>query len=575
MATRTRSVDPRLSEEVRWYLRSRGIPYPNCPPRFLTPDGGQRRGARFDPDRVDRVLRAFSFLRHTQGRWAGQPLAPDPWQIAYILAPIFGWVHNDENGDVVRCTRKAFVEVPRKNGKTTTAGGIAIYMTGADGEPGAQVYAVAAGKDQARFLFDPVKALVEKSPALGPHFRPTASRIVHTPSSSYFAVVSSLADLLHGANVHSGLIDELHVHKSPALVQTVETGTGSRRQPLVMIITTADDGTPNTIYDQRRTRIEQLAEGVIADASTYGVVWGAEPEDLEGEAPFLERTWSRANPGFGISPSRSYMESAAADARQSPAQLANFARLHLGLRTKLDKRFLDLTAWDANAAPVPVEQLIGRPCWGGLDLAAVSDLCALCWDFPDFQGGHDAIWRAWAPEAALPALDKRTAGAARAWVREGLLELTPGNVTDYGFIRQRIHQDLLRYRVQEIGFDPWNSTQLVSDLLADGAPMVEVRQGYATMSPPTKELQRLLLEGSGGEPRYRHGGNPVARWCVSNFAIAMDPAGNVKPDRANARDKIDLAAASIIALQRAMAGEVTEGDELLIIDDPVEIGAQY
>lgn len=555
MASRTRSVDPRLSEEVRWYLRTRGIPHPNCPPRFLTPDGAQRPGAQFDPERVDRVLRAFTFLRHTQGRWAGKPLTPDPWQVAYILAPIFGWVHEDENGEVVRCARKAYVELPRKNGKTTSAGGVAIYLTGADGEPGAQVYAVAAGKDQARFLFDPVKALVEKSPALAGHFKPTTSRIVHTPSSSYFAVVSSVADLLHGANIHGAVIDELHIHRSPALVQTVETGTGSRRQPLVLIITTADDGTPNTIYDQRRTRIEQLAEGTIADPTTYGVVWGGTPEDLEGEAPYQEATWTRTNPGYGISPSRSYMESAAAEARQSPAQLATFARLHLGVRTKLDKRFLDLGAWDANAAPVDEERLIGRSCWGGLDLAATTDLTALCWDFPDGRGGHDVIWRVWVPEAGLDSLNRRTAGQASVWVRRGLLTLTPGNVADYGFIRDQIKRDLLRFRVQQIAFDPWNSSQLVTDLQGEGAPMVEMRQGYASMSPATKELQRILLAVDDGRPRYRHGGHQLVRWCVSNFAVAMDPSGNVKPDRASARDKIDPVVAAIMALDRVMRHE--------------------
>lgn len=555
MATRTRSVDPRLSEEVRWYLKSRGIPHPDCPPRFLTPDGGQRPGARFDPARVDHVLKAFGALRHTQGRWAGKPLTPDPWQVAYVLAPIFGWVHEDENGDIVRCIRSGYVELSRKNGKTTTAGGVGIYLTGADGEPGAQVYSAAAAKDQARFLFDPVKALVTSSPSLAAHFRTTASRIVHKPTASYFAVVSSLADLLHGANVHGGLIDELHVHKSPDLVQTIETGTGSRRQPLVLIITTADDGTPNTIYDQRRTRIEQLAQGVFADPTTYGVVWGGEPEDIEGEAPFREVTWRRANPGYGISPSRSYMEAAAAAARQSPAQLANFARLHLGIRTKLDKRFLDLTAWDANAAPVDEAALAGRSAWGGLDLAATTDLCALCWDFPDAFGGHDAIWRIWAPETALDALNRRTAGQAAVWVRRGHLVLTPGNVTDYGFIRDQIKQDLHRFRVQQIAYDPWNSSQLVTDLMADGAPMIEMRQGYASMSPPTKELQRLLLSTTNGQPRYRHGGHPLARWAVSNFAVAMDPAGNVKPDRASARDKIDPVVAALMALDRVMRHE--------------------
>lgn len=545
MARTTRSVDPRLSEEVRWYLRTRGIPYPNCPPRFLTPDAAQLPEARFDPDRVDRVLRAFSFLRHTQGRLAGRPLSPDPWQVAYVIAPVFGWVRENDDGDIVRVVRSLYVDIPRKNGKTTLSGGLGVYLTAADGEPGAQVYAVAAGKDQARFCFDPIKALVEKSPALKT-FRPTASRIVHAPTASYFAVVSSLADLLHGANVHGAIIDELHIHKTAAVVEAVESGTGSRRQPLVITITTADDGRQDTIYARKRERIEQLARGALTDPSVYGVVWGADP-DAEGYDPFNERTWAIANPGYGISPTREYLRSAAAEAQQSPAQLAVFLRLHLGIRTKQETKYLELPSWDANQIELDEAALAGRECFGGLDLASTSDLCALCWDFPDWKGGHEAIWRLWAPEAALGPLDRRTAGQASAWVRQGWLTLTPGNVADYDYIRQQINRDRAAFRVREIAFDRWNATQLVTDLMGDGAPMIQMGQGFASMNAPTKELQRLILEG-----QYRHGPNGCVRWQVDNFAAEMDAAGNAKPSKAKAGDKIDALVASVMALDRVM-----------------------
>jgi phage terminase large subunit-like protein len=546
MATRTRSVDPRLSEEVRWYLRTRGIPHPDCPPRFLTPDGSQLPGAVFDPGRVDHVLRVFSLLRHTQGRLAGRPLKPDPWQIAYKLAPVFGWVRENDDGDVVRVVRSAYFEEPRKNGKTTIAGGCAIYLTAADDEPGAQVYAVAAGKDQARFCFDPVKVLAEKSPHLSPYVRATASRIVHVPTSSYFAVVSSLADLLHGANIHGGIIDELHIHRTPDVVEAVETGTGSRRQPLVITITTADDGRQGTIYARKRERIEQLARGALVDPSVYGVIWAADP-DAAGYDPFDEATWASANPGYGISPTREYLRSAAAEAQQSPAQLATFLRLHLGIRTKQQTKFLELPAWDANRAELDETGLAGRECFGGLDLASTADLCALCWDFPDWQGGHEAIWRLWAPEAALLSLDRRTAGQASVWVGRGWLELTPGNVVDYGYIRQQVNRDRAAFLVREIAFDRWNATQVVTDLMGDGAQMVQMGQGFASMNGPTKELQRLLLEG-----RYRHGPNGCLRWQVDNFAVEMDASGNVKPSKARAGDKIDGLVASVMALDRVM-----------------------
>ncbi|OXM69638.1 terminase large subunit [Amycolatopsis vastitatis] len=537
-----------ISPEVGWYLHSRGIPLPDCPPAIKTPEGGARRGARFDPARVDRVLDVFSRLRHTQGKWAGQPLRPDPWQIAYILAPVFGWVYRNEDGDWVRVARRVYVDVPRKNGKTTLSGGFATYLTCADHEQGAQVYAVASGRDQARYCFDPVRQLAQKSPALSPYVKALAHRIIHQPTGSYFAVVSKLADVLHGANVYGAIIDELHVHKTPDLVEAVETGTGSRSQPLVFTITTADDGRSTTIYARRRHYVEQIARGALKDTSMYGVVWAADAED----DPFAESTWKKANPGFGVSPSKSYLENAANEARNSPADLAKFLRLHLGIRTRQQTRYLDLEAWDRNASIVDERKLAGRIAYGGLDLASTSDLCALAWVFPDGNGGHDLLWRLWCPEGALEAIDRRTAGQARVWVDRGLLVATPSDVADYDYIRTQINLDREKFRVREIAYDPWNSSQLVSDLLGDGAPLVKMRQGFGSMSAPTKEFQRLALEGTAETPRLRHGGNPAIRWQVDNLAVEMDAAGNVKPSKRNSGDKIDGVVALIMGLDRAV-----------------------
>jgi phage terminase large subunit-like protein len=563
-----------LSEEVAWYLDARGIPWPDCPPAIKTPEPDELADARFDPARVDRVLTAFSKLRHTQGKWAGRPLRPDPWQVAYVLAPVFGWVRRNDDGDWVRVIRRAYIEVPRKNGKTTTAGGIATYLVAADSEPGAQVYAVASGRDQARYCFDPIRAIAQRSPALRPYVKVLASRIVHEPSDSYFAVVSKVADLLHGANIHGAIIDELHIHKTPDLVEAVETGTGSRTQPLIVIITTADDGRRTTIYARRREYVEQLARRALTDPSVYGVVWAADAED----DPYAEATWRKANPGFGVSPSREYLAQAAHEAKSSPADLAKFLRLHLGLRTKQETRFLDMGAWDANASLVDERQLAGRRAFGGLDLASTSDLTALAWVFPAEDGTFDVVWRLWAPEDNVAALDKRTAGLASTWVRQGHLTTTPGNVADYGFIREQIGRDLDVFAVAELGYDPWNATQLVNDLVSDGAPMVTVRQGYGTLSAPTKELQRLVLEGTAERPVLRHGGNPAVRWQVDNLAVTMDAAGNVKPDKANSGDKIDAVAAVVIALSRAIADigpgrSKYEDDDLLIMGNGGDGGA--
>lgn len=527
----------KISPEVAYFMVSRGIPLPETPPLHKTPEGRSLPGAVFDPERVDKVLKAFSLLRHTQGRMAGQPLNPDPWQIAYIIAPVFGWVRKNDHGEWARVVRTLYVDVPRKNGKSTLCGGLAVYLTAADGEAGAQVIAAATTKDQASFVFAPIKKLVESAPALRGRLRALTGRIVHAKSNSYFGVISSTADAQHGANLHGAIIDELHIHKTPDLVETIETGTGSRDQPLVAMITTADTGKPNTVYARKRRYIEQLAKGVFKDASTYGVVFAA-PDNAD---PFSEATQRQANPGFGISPTREYLETAAKKARNSPAELAAYRRLHLGQRTKQTTAYFDLKDWDRNAgARLDEEEFADRECYGGLDLGSVSDLTALAWVFPRDDGeGADVLFRFWTPEENLEALDKRTADAASLWVKQGWLQTTPGNVTDYDFIKEQILADCDKFDVISIGFDRWNATHLANQLLEQDVPLVKTGQGFLTMSPAMKEIQRLVLKGRRDHPLLRHGGNPVMRWMVDNLAVATDAAGNVKPDKANSGDKID------------------------------------
>ncbi|EDY42481.2 terminase large subunit [Streptomyces sp. SPB074] len=546
----------KLSPEVAWYLTERGVPLPDCPSLVKAPEPRDAPGAAFDGERVDRVLRAFQQLRHTQGALAGQPLRPDPWQVAYILAPIFGWVHWDDGaGMYVRIIREAYVDVPRKNGKTTLGGGIALYMMGGDGEPGAQVITAAVTKEQARLLYGPVKAIVEKSPALSRVMQPLASAILHPKTDSYFKPVSSLAGAQHGLNLHCGLVDELHEHKTPELVETIESGTGSRRQPLIFIITTADAGKRESVYQRKRERVEQLARGAYRAPSVYGVVFAAEKDD----DPFAEETWKKANPGYGVSPTRAYLRTAAEKAQQSPAELASFLRLHLGIRTKQVTKFLTLESWTLNGAMVDEATLAGREAYGGLDLGAVSDLNALAWLFPDDRDGSvDLLLRFWTPEDNIKDLDRRTAGSASVWVREGWLRTTPGNVTDYEVIGAQIRKDLDAFDVKSLGFDRWSSTPLTNSLEGERAPMVGVGQGYKTMSPALKAVQRLLLQGAsqvqaGGRPMLRHGGNPVMAWMVDNLAVAVDDAGNVKPSKASAGDKIDGVSALCDAMSEVLA----------------------
>jgi phage terminase large subunit-like protein len=548
-----RRTDLKLSDEVLYYLESRGIPLPECPPRWKTPEAGEvLDSARFDPERVDRVLRAFRHLRHTQGRFARKPLELDPWQIAYVIAPVFGWVRwDDESESWVRVVNELYVDIPRKNGKSTMCGGLALYLTAADGEQGAQVLAAASTRDQASYVFAPVKGLAEHSPDLKPYLKTSMRRIVHKASGSYFEVVASVAEALHGANVHGAVVDELHIHKTPDLVEAIETGTGSRTQPLVAYITTADDGQQATIYARKRNRIEQLAARLIKHPSVYGVIWAAGDND----DPFAEETWKAANPGYGVSPTRAYLKREAAKAKDDPAELAKFLRLHLGIRTKLDKRYLPLDVWDRNAGMVDEARLEGRSAYGGLDLASTSDLCSLAWCFPDGTGAVDVLWRHWMPERAFDALVRRTSGEARTWRDQGFLRVTPGDVADYNHIRIQILLDLDRFDAQSIAYDRWNASQLVNDLTEENAPMVQMGQGFGSMSAPTKALLHTLLEGSPESPRFRHGGNPLVRWQVDNLRVSTDAAANVKPAKDKSMDKIDGLVAAIMALDGVIRAE--------------------
>lgn len=548
----------KLSPEVAYYLVTRGIPLPTCPPLIKTPEPGQLlKTARFDPARVDKVLAAFRRLRHTQGQWAGRPLNPDPWQTAYILAPVFGWVKRNRAGRWVRVIRTLYVEVPRKNGKSTTCGGIAIYMTAADGEQGAQVVAAATTADQAGFVFNPIKQIAEKSPSLKPHVKALAKKIVHMASGSYFGVIANAADAQHGANLHAAIIDELHLHKSAELVEALETGTGSREQPLIAKITTADDGKPNTIYARTRKRIEELARRVIKHPATYGAIWAAAASEEHlaklGLSPFSEEAMRRANPGYGISPTREYLESKASEAQQDPATLATYLRLHLGIRTKQVTKYISLTDWDASAGMVDEAALAGRVCHGGLDLSNVEDITAWCLEFPGDDGTFDVLWRFWLPEAQLPELNKRTAGNADVWVREGRLTLTPGNVIDNDAIVRQIDLDAQAFQIKTIGFDRWGATDVVRRATDGGLECVPIHQGYASLNAPLKDVLRTV-KGK----RMRHGGHPVARWMIDNLAVTTDSHGNVKPDKGHSGDKIDGVSALLNAHKECMDAQAEE-----------------
>src|ERR1700694_5280540 len=569
---RSSRTDRRLSPEVRWYLKSRGIPEPDCPPAIMTPEPRNVPGARFDPERVDKVLTAFSLLRHTQGQWAGQPLSPDPWEVAYVIAPVFGWVEPDGLGGWVRIIRKLHIEVPRKNGKTTLAGGIAIYLTTADGEPGAQVCAVARGKEQARFCFDPIKLLAEAAPALKPFVRTTRDRITHKRSGSFFAVMSKLADLMHGANPHGGIVDELHLYTSPDMVDALESGMGSRREPLLVFITTAGDDDEETVYAKQHARIRQLAKKLIRDPSTFGVIWAADPK----ADPFAEKTWKSANPGYGISPTKKFMQSQALEAQQSPGKLASFLRLHLNIRTSVETKFIPLNVWDASGGIVDESKLDQLLCWGGLDLSHTQDLTAWVMVFAPEDLDHGAfqvLCRFWVPEDGLTERSRRDGVDYARWRDEGFIRTTPGNTIDYETIENAILADAQRFAIQDIAYDPAYAGQIAQRLIARGLQMFKFRQGMYTMAPPTSDAIALL-----SAKRLLDGGNPVLRLLVDGTITVTNADGLVMPAKGKSTRRIDGVVATLMAVARVQAnlfGEPEETEQVLVYDDRVTIGPRF
>lgn len=545
-----------LSPEVEWYLQTRGYVLPDATrPLWRTPEPRDVEGAFFDPTLVDQAIKVLKTFRHTQGKWAGQPLAPDAWQVAYLIAPVFGWVHENRAGRTVRITRSIWIEVPRKNGKTTLAAAIALLLAFGDGEKGAQVYAAAASKDQAKLAYDPARLIAEKSPAFRKAgIKAWTKAIIRKKDGSYMKAIASVGDLIHGTNPNAFIVDEIHMHKTPDVIDALESGVGARDQPLGMLITTADDGGTNTVYAQRRKEIEELCSGTLTNPTKAGVIFAA-PDNAD---PYNENTWAGANPGYPISPTYEFMAAEAMNAKADETVLERFKRLHLNIRAGQDAKFIPLPVWDRNAGHLDEDALAGELCFSGLDLASVSDLSAACHLFPLGDDHYAAIWRFWTPEENLKSLNRRTSNQASVWVEQGWLRVTPGNVTDYNFIEADLVADSEKFEIRGFGFDPYGATQLTNALQdAHGLPMVRTRQGFFTLSQPTKEVKRLLLLGTEEAPRLIHGGNPVQRWMTDNLAVEYSPVGDVKPTKkgsgGKALNKIDGWAALVTAMAELLA----------------------
>ncbi|BAU83137.1 terminase [Streptomyces laurentii] len=516
-------------------------------PLVIAAQASEAPGAYFDVSAARRAVDAIQTFKHTKGRWGNSRLKLSPWQIVWVIAPIFGWLaHDPELGRSVRVIRSAWIEVPRKNGKSTLSSGIGLVLLLADREIGAEVYAAAGSLPQAERVFDDAKRMALTSRAVRGRVEVLQGLIRVPRTGGVFRALSKIAETAHGLNVSGAIVDEVHVHKRRDLIDAIETGTGARDQPLVIYITTADEGTEGSIYDEKHTYTRRCADNVVSDPGHYGVIWAAE----ESDDPFAESTWRKANPGLGASPSLAYMRREANKARSTPSYFATFCRLSLNRRMRAASRWLPLSLWDENDGTVNDKAFRYRRAWGGVDLSAVSDLSAWVLAVESRVPGVELelVARFWLPEERADELEQQLQVPIRQWAREGLITLTEGDAIDYGAIEKQIVADCRRLDVQRISYDRMFAGQLVQRIEAKtrGVDVVPVAQTYLGMSPGCKELERLLREG-----RIRHGGNPVLRWNASVVEVYRDGNDNmrpVKPDRGKSSARIDGIAAAVMAL---------------------------
>ncbi len=507
----------------------------------------------------------FECLKHVKGELAGEPFVLERWQQA-IVGNLFGW----KRPDGTRRYRECMIEVPRKNGKTTLAAGIANYVLFCDGEPGAEIYCAAAARDQAALVYDQARGMVEQDEWLNNRSRIYSATkcIMLNDNLSFVRTISADASTKHGFNTHCAIIDELHAQPNRELVDAIDTSTGARRQPLILYITTSDFDRPS-ICNEKVDFACKVRDGIITDESYLPVIHAA----LLTDNWHSVKTWKKANPNYGVSIKADYLRRKHQKAIEEPTFENTFKRLHLNICTEQSVRWIQMDAWDACAAEINMDELSGAPCFGGLDLSNTTDLTSFALAFPNYpEKDHFTVlcW-SWCPGENAHKRELRDRVPYITWNRLGHIEITEGNIIDYNVIRRRIsgfprdvpiadgepEAFIDRFRVIDIGYDPWNARHLCEKQLydEDGLEMVPFRQGYNSMNEPTKQLERLVIGGM-----LHHGGQAVMRWAASNVSVRTDPAGNLKPDKEKSSDKIDPIVATIIAIGRAIQhGEEKKG----------------
>jgi len=526
---------------------------------------GRARGLWFDVEDAQRVLDFFSLLRHSKGEWAGQRIVLEPWQ-QFILWCVFGWKRDNSDrwlekmpdGRVqdsrgMRRYSTMYLEVARKNGKSTLAAGIALYMMLADREGGAEVYAAATKKDQALITFSEAERMVAQSPALKKRVRNYKNNL-HIPGTACkFEPLGADSDSLDGLNSHCAVVDELHAHKHSGVWAKLRTSTGARRQPLMVAITTAGNDRASFCYEMH-TKATQILNGKASlqdGDTTFCIIYSLDEHDDWQD----EKNWVKANPNLGVSKYWNYVRKEAADARLMPTALNSFKQLDLNIWVQSAVAWLPVEHWQECAGEIDAldfdEHLAGRVCYGGIDLSSVSDIAGYILDFPP-ENENDRDWilcRFFVPEETVLRRSKSEGIKYDVWVEQGYITATPGNTIDYKYILAQLTRDVERFRIRELAYDRYGASDIAQTMQDDiGLLVIQMGQGYLSMSAPMKELERKTKAHE-----LFHGDHPVLNWMADNVVAAMDPAGNIKPDKVKSKEKIDGITMLVMAIARRIA----------------------
>ena len=500
--------------------------------------GLARRGG-LDADAAARVIDGINGLRHSKGPAGGQPFGLRPWQLA-VVEELFGRLGPDGR----RQYRTCYIEIPRKNGKTTLAAAIALYMLCGDGEMGGEVYGAAADRDQAALVFNTAAAMVRADPDLSHACKVIDSqkRIVHHPSGSVYRAISAEAHSKHGFNASAIVYDELHAAPNRALYDVLTTSTGARDQPVVVVITTAGWDRQSICWELHEYAIK-VRDGIIDDPSFLSVIYSADPDADWRD----EEVWHAANPALGDFRSLEEMQAKARAAESVPAQQNAFRRLYLNQWTEQDIRAIDMTLWRACQPAVSDDELVGVPCFGGLDLGMSDDFSAFVrlWTLPDGRVVVKSDF--WIPRATLERFKLRPYDT---WRRAGALHVTEGDITDYDEVEAAVADACLASGVIECAYDPRFAAQLALHLEGRGVAMVNMPQGFQ-LNAACQRLFELIRLGT-----LCHGSHSVMDWMASNLVVRQNREQEVRPDKNAAAEKIDGIVALLMALARAITQPV-------------------